>query len=353
MASFAMASTAAAATGAARAAAAKGRGRRAGGVVAVVSRSGSTKRGAARFATRAAKDDDDGASAPAQTGPIDGVTGSAQEQAGGYLSQTRKRSPKPLPSSFGEGKVAGRKREGFQDPFEKDKSAATPAVASPFDMPAEAAKTPDAAPASPASPFGAPTPAAGKPASPFGAPTPAAGKPASPFGAAAPAKPASPFGAAAPAKPPAAGGSPFADAGVPKAGSPFAQSTAANPFGDAAPKKSAPAPAKEEDTRSAWEKLPKPAMAQVVIVLSFTTIISLMIATFWVVVQVRVRSFWLESRARALRSVRFVVALVRSCYNRARALASCARFTYLTDRSSPLRRRLAARRGEFQRLVIA
>jgi hypothetical protein len=94
-------------------------------------------------------------------------------------------------------------------------------------------------------------------------------------------------------------------------------------------------------------------MAQVVIVLSFTTIISLMIATFWVVVQVRVRSFWLESRARALRSVRFVVALVRSCYNRARALASCARFTYLTDRSSPLRRRLAARRGEFQRLVIA
>jgi hypothetical protein len=339
MASFAMASTAAAATGAARAAAAKGRGRRAGGVVAVVSRSGSTKRGAARFATRAAKDDDDGASAPAQTGPIDGVTGSAQEQAGGYLSQTRKRSPKPLPSSFGEGKVAGGKREGFQDPFEKDKSAATPAVASPFDMPAEAAKTPDAAPATPASPFGAPTPAAGKPASPFGA--------------AAPAKPASPFGAEAPAKPPAAGGSPFADAGVPKAGSPFAQSTAANPFGDAAPKKSAPAPAKEEDTRSAWEKLPKPAMAQVVIVLSFTTIISLMIATFWVVVQVRVRSFWLESRARALRSVRFVVALVRSCYNRARALASCARFTYLTDRSSPLRRRLAARRGEFQRLVIA
>jgi hypothetical protein len=334
-----MASTAAAATGAARAAAAKGRGRRAGGVVAVVSRSGSTKRGAARFATRAAKDDDDGASAPAQTGPIDGVTGSAQEQAGGYLSQTRKRSPKPLPSSFGEGKVAGGKREGFQDPFEKDKSAATPAVASPFDMPAEAAKTPDAAPATPASPFGAPTPAAGKPASPFGA--------------AAPAKPASPFGAEAPAKPPAAGGSPFADAGVPKAGSPFAQSTAANPFGDAAPKKSAPAPAKEEDTRSAWEKLPKPAMAQVVIVLSFTTIISLMIATFWVVVQVRVRSFWLESRARALRSVRFVVALVRSCYNRARALASCARFTYLTDRSSPLRRRLAARRGEFQRLVIA
>ena len=45
--------------------------------------------------------------------------------------------------------------------------------------------------------------------------------------------------------------------------------------------------AAEEDTRNAWEKLPKPAMAQVVIVLSFTTIISLMLATFWVVVQVR------------------------------------------------------------------
>ena len=44
-----------------------------------------------------------------------------------------------------------------------------------------------------------------------------------------------------------------------------------------------------EDDRSPWEKLPKPAMAQVVIVLSFTTIISLMLATFWVVVQVRDR----------------------------------------------------------------
>jgi nicotinic acid phosphoribosyltransferase len=43
------------------------------------------------------------------------------------------------------------------------------------------------------------------------------------------------------------------------------------------------------DERSAWEKFqdaPKPAMAQVVIVLSFTTIITLMLATFWVVVQV-------------------------------------------------------------------
>ena len=63
---------------------------------------------------------------------------------------------------------------------------------------------------------------------------------------------------------------------------------AANPFGEATASRAKPKLA-EEDTRSAWEKLPKPAMAQVVIVLSFTTIISLMLATFWVVVQVRPR----------------------------------------------------------------
>ena len=113
------------------------------------------------------------------------------------------------------------------------------------------------------------------------------------MGAAAPsapaAKPASPFGAAAPSKP--AGGSPFADAGAAstasKGASPFAQSASANPFGEASATRAKPKAAAEEDTRNAWEKLPKPAMAQVVIVLSFTTIISLMLATFWVVVQVR------------------------------------------------------------------
>ena len=38
------------------------------------------------------------------------------------VSQTRKRSPKPLPSSFGEGKVTGKKTLPFQDPFETNTS---------------------------------------------------------------------------------------------------------------------------------------------------------------------------------------------------------------------------------------
>ena len=206
----------------------------------------------------------------------------------GY-SAARKRSPKPLPSTFGD---AGKgKVKGFEDPFERAKSSAgsKPPAASPFDMPASAldASTSAEKPA-------AATSAAATPASPFGAAAPAAAKPASPFGAAAPAsapaaKPASPFGAAAPSKP--AGGSPFADAGAAstasKGASPFAQSASANPFGEASATRAKPKAAAEEDTRNAWEKLPKPAMAQVVIVLSFTTIISLMLATFWVVVQVR------------------------------------------------------------------
>ena len=191
----------------------------------------------------------------------------------GY-SAARKRSPKPLPSTFGD---AGKgKVKGFEDPFERAKSSAgsKPPAASPFDMPASAL---DAA-------TSAEKPAAAS----------AAATPASPFGAAAPAsapaaKPASPFGAAAPSKP--AGGSPFADAGAAstasKGASPFAQSASANPFGEASATRAKPKAAAEEDTRNAWEKLPKPAMAQVVIVLSFTTIISLMLATFWVVVQVR------------------------------------------------------------------
>ena len=195
------------------------------------------------------------------------------------MSAARKRSPKPLPSTFGEGKSKG-KVKGFEDQFEKS-SGSKPPAASPFDMPASAldaatsTKPPDspASPASPASPFGAATPAA-------------AAKPSSPFGA--PAAPASPFGAAAPANPAAKGASPFAQSGAAKGASPFAQSGAANPFGEATASRAKPKPA-EEDTRSAWEKLPKPAMAQVVIVLSFTTIISLMIATFWVAVQVRPR----------------------------------------------------------------
>ena len=209
----------------------------------------------------------------------------AKARAG--MSAARKRAPKPLPSTFGD---AGKgKVKGFEDPFERAKSSAgsKPPAASPFDMPASAldAATSADKPAAAS--------AAATPASPFGAAAPAAAKPASPFGAAAPAsapaaKPASPFGAAAPSKP--AGGSPFADAGAAstasKGASPFAQSASANPFGEASATRAKPKAA-EEDTRNAWEKLPKPAMAQVVIVLSFTTIISLMLATFWVVVQVR------------------------------------------------------------------
>ena len=55
----------------------------------------------------------------------------------GY-SAARKRSPKPLPSTFGD---AGKgKVKGFEDPFERAKSSAgsKPPAASPFDMPASA-----------------------------------------------------------------------------------------------------------------------------------------------------------------------------------------------------------------------
>ena len=236
---------------------------------------GSAKRGGirgGRFVVRAAEDD-------------------AAEASEAPVSQTRKRSPKPLPATFGEGKATGKKTLPFQDPFEKKSVAGVkPAgeAVSPFDMPASALDAPAEKPPAPTPPTDAP---AAAPTSPFGAAAPPAGaKPASPFGAATPAK--SPFGATATPKPPAAGASPFADTGAfgaaPSAGaSPFAKSgAAANPFGDAKP---APEAAPVEDDRSPWEKLPKPAMAQVVIVLSFTTIISLMLATFWVVVQVRDR----------------------------------------------------------------
>lgn len=172
----------------------------------------------------------------------------AKARAG--MSAARKRAPKPLPSTFGD---AGKgKVKGFEDPFERAKSSAgsKPPAASPFDMPASAL---DAATSTE------------KPAATSAAATPAPSKPA--------------------------GGSPFADAGAAstasKGASPFAQSASANPFGEASATRAKPKAAAEEDTRNAWEKLPKPAMAQVVIVLSFTTIISLMLATFWVVVQVR------------------------------------------------------------------
>ena len=198
------------------------------------------------------------------------------------VSQTRKRSPKPLPSGFGEGKVTGKKTLPFQDPFETNKSVAGMGwrndATSPFDMPAAALDAPVK-----------PAPATATAASPFGAPVPAKATGGSPFGATAnAATTASPFGASSPAKP-AGGGSPFAAPSAPKAtgASPFANAGASsNPFGEVKPAK-----VPVEDTRTWWEKLPKPATAQVVIVLSFTTIISLMLATFWVVVQLGGVSF--------------------------------------------------------------
>jgi len=291
---------------------------------------GRGRRGGAGLAVSAAEDD-------------------AAEEAPPPVSQTRKRSPKPLPSTFGEGKVTGKKTLPFQDPFETNKSATGAKGAgeatSPFDMPASALDAP-------AKPKAEPSPAASS-ASPFGAPAPAAGaKPASPFGAAAPASPpASPFGAAPPAsasKPPAAGASPFADTGAfgsaPGAGaSPFAKSgAAANPFGDAKPA----AKAEEVDERSAWEKIPKPAMAQVVIVLSFTTIISLMLATFWVVVQVRSRTTRrnpspLSDAARRRREVRLDLFCIRA---RRRRAVSTSRLT--ASSRPPIPRPLAPVRAQ-------
>ena len=194
------------------------------------------------------------------------------------MSQTRKRSPKPLPSSFGEGKVTGKKTLPFQDPFETNKSIAGVGSAkdatSPFDMPAATldapAKPERLAAAAAASPSERPRPrragervrgrrARGPPRLPSAPRNQPKHRP----------RRRSPERRAQGGRPP------FASAGA-----------AANPFGDVKPAK-----APVEDTRTAWEKLPKPAMAQVVIVLSFTTIISLMLATFWVVVQLGGVSF--------------------------------------------------------------
>ena len=139
-----------------------------------------------------------------------------------------------------------------------------------------------------------PTPAGKPDGSPFGGAA-AADKPASPFGAAAatttgatPAgkKPESPFGAAE-------ARSPFAPApGAAATKSPFGGSSAAkNPFNepDAALYGSKPVvkepEVKAEEKKSVWESMPKPSLGQVVIVLSFTTIISLMLGTFYVVFQ--------------------------------------------------------------------
>ena len=190
----------------------------------------------------------------------------------------RRASDRPNPAVVvRRGKVTGKKTLPFQDPFETNKSIAGVGSAkdatSPFDMLPPPRLTPPRNPRRPR-----PRP----PRRPSERPRP---RPASPFGAAAPAAPPRLLRRRETRRTPAA--SPFADARAKAGASPFASAgAAANPFGDVKPAK-----APVEDTRTAWEKLPKPAMAQVVIVLSFTTIISLMLATFWVVVQLGGVSF--------------------------------------------------------------
>ena len=176
----------------------------------------------------------------------------------------KKWKPKPLPSTFGDTGSVKKK-----SPFD-----ATTGATSPFERKPTPAGKPDG------SPFGAAAAAADKPASPFGAvaatttTTPAGKKPESPFGAAEARSPFAPAPGAAATK------------------SPFGGSSAAkNPFNepDAALYGSKPVvkepEVKAEEKKSVWESMPKPSLGQVVIVLSFTTIISLMLGTFYVVFQ--------------------------------------------------------------------
>lgn len=187
----------------------------------------------------------------------EGETGEDDEVA------AKKWKPKPLPSTFGDTGSVKKK-----SPFD-----ATTGATSPF----EKRPTPAGKPAS--SPFGAAADA-GKPASPFGAtaagatPTPAVKKPESPFGAA---EARSPF---APAPGAAATKSPFGGSSAAK--NPFNEPDAAL-YGSKPVKKEPEV--KVEEKKSVWESLPKPSLGQVVIVLSFTTIISLMLGTFYVVFQ--------------------------------------------------------------------
>lgn len=173
----------------------------------------------------------------------------------------KKWKPKPLPSTFGDTGSVKKK-----SPFD-----ATTGATSPFEKrPTPAGK----------SPFGATAADAGKPASPFGAtaagatPMPAVKKPESPFGAA---EARSPF---APAPGAAATKSPFGGSSAAK--NPFNEPDAAL-YGSKPVKKESEV--KVEEKKSVWESLPKPSLGQVVIVLSFTTIISLMLGTFYVVFQ--------------------------------------------------------------------
>ncbi|GBF98686.1 hypothetical protein Rsub_11400 [Raphidocelis subcapitata] len=144
-----------------------------------------------------------------------------------------------------------------------------------------------AAPASTSAAAAAAAPAAA-PAAPAAVAAPAAPASSSPFAPSAPSSSSSPFGAAGGAA------SPFA----PGAASPFAAGAAASPFGAAPLRPSRlasiepkglspdmgpdPIIAPPKDTRS-W--LARITLTQVVLFLSFSTIIGIMIATFVVVVK--------------------------------------------------------------------
>mmetsp|Transcript_5172 Transcript_5172/g.7024 ORF Transcript_5172/g.7024 Transcript_5172/m.7024 type:complete len:231 (-) Transcript_5172:158-850(-) len=156
----------------------------------------------------------------------------------------------PLPSNFGTGGEGKNKKTKPSTP--------------PASVPSNSSSSFVVTPASPIkqapSPFAAAKPAA-KPASPF-ASAPKTGGSASPFASSSPAK--SPFGEA-PSKP--------------KARNPFGPS-AADIANSMAPVESA-----GDDGRPWYSKLALPKANQLILVFTFGTIISIMLATFWVVLK--------------------------------------------------------------------
>ena len=170
----------------------------------------------------------------------DGEADEAAADADAEAERAAKRwKPKPLPSTFGDKADAVRNSSPFD---------AKTGAKSPFE-----------------------TVPGGKPASPFGAVAKPEALKESPFGAA---EARSPFVPA-----PGAAKSPFGGSSSVK--NPFNEPDAAL-YGSAPAKKKETKPV-EEEKKSLLESLPRPSLGQIVIVLSFTTIISLMLGTFWVV----------------------------------------------------------------------
>ncbi|KAK3285782.1 hypothetical protein CYMTET_6622 [Cymbomonas tetramitiformis] len=185
----------------------------------------------------------------------------------------------PLPADFGTAEAKQKPRKKIPLP---NSPATTP------DSPASPSDTPQ--PASPASSPFAKSPPASKPAaSPFaGSSTAPTASTTSPFASSqSPAKPSSPFaGTAAPASPAT---SPFA----PKSGkpaSPFSSSSgpvgtpSSNPFESPPASFFADPIIEKQDDVPFWEKI-KPSWNNLILVFTFSSIIGLMLATFWVVVQ--------------------------------------------------------------------